>query len=84
MEPNVSLCAFDGDLLSNPTCYRHLVGSLVHLAVTRPDISYHVHILSLFVFAPLQSSYAIYVGRSLFVSSFLVLAPFLLRCNVGE
>ena len=46
MELNVQLRASDGDPLPNPTRYRHLVGSLVYLAVTRPDISYPVHVLS--------------------------------------
>ena len=38
--------------------YRHLVGSLVYLAVTRPDISHVVHILSQFVGAPTSVHYA--------------------------
>ena len=52
MELNVHLRASDGEPLSDLTCYRHLVGSLVYLAVTRPDISYPVHILSQFVSSP--------------------------------
>ena len=46
MELNVNLRASDGELLTDPTRYHHLVGSLIHLAITRPDISYHIHILS--------------------------------------
>ena len=40
-----------------PSQYRHLVGSLVYLAVTRPDISHAVHILRLFVGAPTSVHY---------------------------
>jgi hypothetical protein len=58
MELNVHLRDTDGDPLPDPTRYRHLVGSLVYLAVTRPDISYPVHILSQFVSAPTSVHYS--------------------------
>ena len=46
------LNAKDGELLSNPTLYRQLVGSLIYLTVTRPDIAHAVHIVSQFMAAP--------------------------------
>ena len=57
MELGVHLRATDGEPLADPTRYRHLVGSLVYLGVTRPDISHVVHILSQFVSAPTQLHY---------------------------
>jgi hypothetical protein len=58
MELNFQLRASDGDPLPDPTRYHHLVGSFVYLAVTRPDISYPVHILSQFVSAPTTVHYS--------------------------
>ncbi|KAH9673545.1 retrovirus-related pol polyprotein from transposon RE1 [Citrus sinensis] len=37
------LSLFDGDLLSNPTEYRSVVGALQYLTITRPDISFAVN-----------------------------------------
>nr|XP_017239931.1 PREDICTED: uncharacterized mitochondrial protein AtMg00810-like [Daucus carota subsp. sativus] len=52
LEYEVKLNAEDGELLSNPTLYRQLVGSLIYLTVTRPDIAHAVHIVSQFMTAP--------------------------------
>jgi len=35
-----------------PTLYRTLVGSLVYLTMTRPNIAYDVHVVSQFVLSP--------------------------------
>ncbi|XP_065632262.1 uncharacterized mitochondrial protein AtMg00810-like [Quercus suber] len=43
VELNAHLTPSGGKPLSNPSLYRHLIGSLVYLTVTRPEISYAVH-----------------------------------------
>jgi hypothetical protein len=58
MELNAYLKTTDGEPLEDPTRYRHIVESFVYLGVTRPDISYFVHILSQFVSAPTQIYYS--------------------------
>ena len=47
-----------GKLLSNPSLYRQLVGNLVYLTVTCPDISYVVHQVSQYLSAPRSTHYA--------------------------
>ncbi|XP_028101474.1 uncharacterized protein LOC114300804 [Camellia sinensis] len=51
------LTPLDSYLLSDATLYRQLVGSLVYLIVTCPDIAYAVHIVSQFMAAPRSSYY---------------------------
>ena len=43
--------------MSNPSLYRRLVGSLVYLTITRPDISYAVHQVSQYLSAPRSTHY---------------------------
>jgi hypothetical protein len=52
MEQNLKLTNQDGDLLSDPSAYRRLVGRLIYLTITRPDIVFAVNILSQFMHAP--------------------------------
>ena len=52
MELNSKLHKDEGNHLPNPTIYKKLVGSLIYLTMTRPDISYAVHIVSQFVGNP--------------------------------
>ena len=53
--------------MSNPSLYRRLIGSLVYLIVTRPDISYVVHQMSQYLSAPRSTHYAaiLYILRYL-------------------
>uniref|UniRef100_A0A2N9IFH9 Integrase catalytic domain-containing protein n=1 Tax=Fagus sylvatica TaxID=28930 RepID=A0A2N9IFH9_FAGSY len=52
MEQNLKLTNQDGALLSDPSAYRRLVGRLIYLTITRPDIVFAVNILSQFMHAP--------------------------------
>ena len=49
---NAHLTPSRGKPLSNPSIYKCLVGSLVYLTVTRPNISYAVHQMSQYLSAP--------------------------------
>uniref|UniRef100_A0A2N9GWD9 Integrase catalytic domain-containing protein n=1 Tax=Fagus sylvatica TaxID=28930 RepID=A0A2N9GWD9_FAGSY len=59
LELNVKLNTTDGEPLSDATLYRQLVGSLVYLTVTRPDLAYDVHLVSQFMSAPRSTHYAV-------------------------
>jgi hypothetical protein len=52
MEPNAKMCAHEGKDLEDATMYRQLVGSLIYLTLTRPDISYAVSVMSRYMQNP--------------------------------
>lgn len=52
MDPTLHLSSDTGIPLPNPTPYRELIGKLLYLTITRPDITYVVHKLSQFLTKP--------------------------------
>ncbi|XP_026378729.1 uncharacterized protein LOC113273183 [Papaver somniferum] len=52
METNHQLALAKGNILADVEKYRRLVGRLIYLSVTRPDLAYSVHILSQFMQQP--------------------------------
>ena len=54
MDPHLKSLNFEGAPVSDPSQYRRLIGQLLYLTITRPDISYAVNRLSQFVSTPKQ------------------------------
>ena len=79
MDPSVKLSIDVGELLEDAEQYRRLVGKLLYLTFTRPDITFAVHKLCQFTSTPrrphLQAAYKILhylkgtVGQGLFYSA---------------
>lgn len=46
METNAKICEHEGRNLEDSSMYRQLVGSLIYLTLTRPEISYAIGVMS--------------------------------------
>ena len=52
LKQNHNLALAEGVLLSNPEKYRRMVGRLIYLSFTHPELSYSVHVLAQFMQQP--------------------------------
>jgi hypothetical protein len=52
LEQNVKLTANEGDLVEDTTMYKCIVGSLIYMIITRPNLSYVVGVVSQFMQTP--------------------------------
>jgi len=48
----VKLSAYEGDLVEDTTMYRRIVGSLIYMTITRPDLNYVVGVENQFMQTP--------------------------------
>jgi hypothetical protein len=49
LEKNVKLSVDEGDLVEDTTMYKRIVGSLIYMTITRPDLSYVIRVVSQFM-----------------------------------
>ena len=54
IESNLKLSKEEGELLTDPMMYRRLIGKLLYLTITRPNLSFVVNRLSHFMTSPRQ------------------------------
>jgi hypothetical protein len=52
MEANAKVCALEGKDLEDATMYRQLVGNLIYLTLSRPDISHAIGVMSRYMQNP--------------------------------
>ena len=52
MDPNVKLSKYEGKALQDHSSYRRLIGRLLYLTITRPDITFAMNCLSQFMAYP--------------------------------
>ncbi|RVX07869.1 Retrovirus-related Pol polyprotein from transposon RE1 [Vitis vinifera] len=55
MESTLKLSANDTNFYEDPSSYRRLIGRLLYLTLTRPDLAYYVQVLSQFLAKPVVS-----------------------------
>ena len=55
MDPNLKITVIEGDPLPDKSLYQRLIGRLLYLTISRPDIIFAINKLSQFLFSPCTS-----------------------------
>ena len=55
MESTLKLSTNDTNFYEDPSSYRRLIGRLLYLTLTRPDLAYYVQVLNQFLAKPAVS-----------------------------
>ncbi|KAL0367939.1 UNVERIFIED_CONTAM: Retrovirus-related Pol polyprotein from transposon RE1 [Sesamum calycinum] len=81
LPPNIKLDTKSGSLFSSPDCYHHLVGRLLYLGFSRPNISFVVQQLSQFLQLPRQAHWDAVLHLLWYLKGSLHLGLFFLASN---
>ncbi|GAV76972.1 hypothetical protein CFOL_v3_20445 [Cephalotus follicularis] len=91
MDHNMKLFAFTFDAyFSDPARYRHLVGKLIYLTMTRLDIAYSISCVSQFIHAPTKAHWEAilhilrYLKKSSGTGLFFLLGHCLSLCGFSD
>jgi len=52
LEQNVKLSLDEGNLVEDTAMYRRIMGNLIYMTITRPDLNYEVGVVSQFMQTP--------------------------------
>jgi len=71
IETNVNLWCDSSHLLDDPEQYKRLIGKLIYLIITRPDITFAVGVLSRFMHQPIKVYWTVALRTLAYVKSSL-------------
>lgn len=81
--PRIQLSAFTGDPISDPSEYRHILGALQYLTITRPDTAFAVHHLAQFTSNPTNMHLVFVVMEYFFVALLIHYSWLLIQMRTG-
>ncbi len=77
LEQNVKLSVDEGNLVEDTIMYRRIVGSLIYMTITRPNLSYAVGVVSQFMQTPRKATFGCNEAHTEVYKTYLVVWNFL-------